>query len=209
MTDFKCEIRGLIGATRRWSMGMHLTGGVSEAALAATFNAAASALFTTATDGIQHLVTSDVTTTDTVVRTLNVTMKTLSKTTSALALTGDGSGQSLPWKDSCVVEMYSSILNQKRARGSFYLPPFAQSQLAADVYISANQESLQDVLDVFFPAIHTSGVQSFSFNSKPLKDGTPAFTKTILDKYRVSDKPTSQKGRTRKIIPTYTIGTAF
>lgn len=188
---------------------MHLTGGVTEAALAATFNAAASALFTTATDGIQHLVTSDVTTTDTVVRTLGATMKTVSKTVTALALTGDGSGQSLPWKDSCVVEMYNSVILTKKAKGSFYLPAFAQSQLAADVYISANQESLQDVFDVFFPAIHTSGVQSFSFNARTLKDGTAPFTKTLLDKYRVSDKPTSQKGRTRKIIPTYTIGTAF
>ena len=89
------------------------------------------------------------------------------------------------------------------------LPALAQSQLAADIYLAATMESLQDVFDVFFPAIHASGMQSFSYNQRVLKDGTPAFTVSLLNSYRLSDKPSSQRRRTRKIIPTYYQGGAF
>ena len=173
------------------------------------FSAAVSTLWTTAADGIQNLTTSDVTVTGTETDTLNVSMKKLSGTPTTLAIAGTASGQSLDWRSSLLLEMSNTGFTQKRFKGKVFLPALAQSQLAADIYLAATMESLQDVFDVFFPAIHASGMQSFSYNQRVLKDGTPAFTVSLLNSYRLSDKPSSQRRRTRKIIPTYYQGGAF
>jgi hypothetical protein len=209
VTDFYARIHGLLGGVRPWSMGFHLTGGVTEAALSATFNAAANALFTTAVNGIENLVTADVTTTLTTVATLNATMKQLSFTQATMATTGTAAGNSLPWSSAELVRLGSSTLDIKAARGHIYIPPMAQSELVSHVISAGALASLKAVFDVFFPAIHTSGVQSFVFNRKALKDGTPPFTKRIMDFYELSNKPSTQRGRVRKVIPTFTLGGAF
>lgn len=190
-------------------MGFHLTGGVTEAALSATFNAAANNLFTAAVNGIENLVTADVTTTKTRVATLNASMKQLSFTDAALVTTGTAAGNSLPWNAAELVRLGSSVLDIKAARGHVYLPPMAQSELVAHVLTAGAIASLKAVFDVFFPAIHTSGVQSYVFNRKALKDGTPPFTKRIMDFYELSNKPSTQRGRVRKVLPTFTLGGAF
>jgi hypothetical protein len=189
-------------------MRWYLTGGVSEAALSATFNAAATALFTTAADGIQHLMCADVATSVTEVATLSALMTEVSKTTAAMALTGDAAGNSLPW-DSAFIERYNFAGVRKNQRGLTHLPPLAQSTLASHVMVPATAESLQDVFDVFFPAIHTGGVQSFVFNRKVLKDGTAPFSKQFPIGYEISDKPGSVEARADKVLPTYYPGGAF
>lgn len=209
MANYRCIIHGLLGASRPWTCTFHLTGGLTESAMETQFNNAVTALWTTAADGIQNLTTSDVTVVSTETQTLNASMKKLSGTPLNNAIAGTAAGASLPWKDAVLIEMYNTGQTSKRFHGKVFLPTLAQSQLAADVYIAAATESLQDVLDVFFPAIHASGMQSFSYNQRMLKDGTPPFTVSTLNQYRISDKPSTQRRRVRKIIPTYTIGTAF
>jgi hypothetical protein len=209
VTNYRCRVFGLLGASRPWSMKFTLAGGLSEAALSANFSAACSTLFTTAADGLQNLMTSDVTVTGTETQTLGPTMNKISATPTTLAIAGTAAGASLPWKDSALIEMSSTINTQKRFHGKVFLPPFAQSQLAADVYLAATMESVVDVFDVFFPAIHASGMQSFSYNHRLLKDLTPPYTVSFLNAYRASDKPTAQRRRVRKIVPTYYNGGAF
>jgi hypothetical protein len=185
-----------------------LSGGVTEAAMSATFNAAALVLFNTAADGIQNLICSDVTTTVTEVATLSATMHEVSKTTAALALTGTAAGNSLPW-DSAFIERYTFPGVRKTQRGLTHLPPLAQSTLVSHVMTAATAESLQDVFDVFFPAIHAGGVVSFTYNAKALKDGTVPFTKQFPTGYEISDKPGSVEARADKVLPTYYPGGAF
>lgn len=209
MSDFLAKIHGTLGGTRTWSMGFHLTGGVTEAALSSTFNAAAVALFNTTTDGIKNYVTSDVVATQSEVISLNAQMKLLSHTFATVNVTGIASGQSLPWNVAELVRLGSTVLDIKAARGHVYLPPAAESTVSAHVMTAGFLASMKTVFDVFFPAIHTSGVQSFVFNRLPLKDGTPAYTKRIMDFYEISNKPSSQRGRVRKVLPSYTLGGAF
>lgn len=209
MTDFYAKIHGTLGGSRTWSMGFHLTGGVSEASLSATFNAATIALFNTATDGIKNYVTSDVVATTTEVITLSAAMKLVSHTFATVNVTGVASGQSLPWQNSELVRMYSTTNNTKSANGHAYMPPFAESFVSAHVLTAGAMASMKTVYDVFFPAIHTSGVQSFVYNRRMLKDGTPPFTKHLLNAYELSNKPTTQRGRVRKVLPAYTLGGAF
>jgi hypothetical protein len=208
VTDFRCTINGLLGGVRPWSMRWYLTGGVTEAAMSATFNAAATALFSTAADGIQHLMCADVTTVNTKVATLSGSMTEVSQTLAAMALTGDAAGNSLPW-DTAFLERYTFPGVKKSQRGFTHLPPMAQSTLVSHVMTPAVAESLQDVFDVFFPAIHTGGVQSFVFNGKNLKDGTVKHTKEIPTGYEISDKPGSVEARADKVLPTYYPGGAF
>jgi hypothetical protein len=189
-------------------MQYYLTGGVTEAAMSATFNAAATALFSTAADGIQHLMCADVATTTTEVATLNASMRETSKTIAAMALTGDAAGNSLPW-DTGYIERYTFPGVTKAERGLTHLPPLAQSTLVAHVMTAATAESLQDVFDVFFPAIHTSGVQSFVFNDRVTVSSPVLYTKRFPTGYDISDKPGSVEGRADKVLPTYYPGGAF
>lgn len=209
MTDFLCKIHGTLGGTLGWSMGFHLTGGVTEAALSSTFNAAAITLFNTTTDGIKNYCTSDVVATTTETISLNAQMKLLSHTFGTVNVTGVATGQSLPWDTAFLIQPYSTVLDIKAARGHAYGPPPAQSALSAHVFTSGFMTSMKNVWDVFFPALHTSGVTSFTYNRKPLKDGTAAFTKRTQNAYKISNKPSSQANRVNKVIPTYTLGGAF
>jgi hypothetical protein len=208
MTDFRYVLEGTYGGTKKWTFGGHLTGGVSEATLATTVQNAAIALFNTATDGIKNYVCSDVALTNIRVVTLGPTMKGITQTTLAAAVTGVAGGQSLPWLTSTLVrELAPTII--KSGRGYMYLPASAESTVSAHVFTGAYIASLKVVLDVFFPAIHSGGVSSFSYNKVPRKDLTPAFTKVLMTSYEISNKPSHQERRVADITPAYTTGGAY
>jgi hypothetical protein len=208
MTDFHARIIGTLGGSRPWSMGFHLTGSVSEGTLSTTFTNAAIALFDTTTDGIKNYVTSDVVAVSTEVDTLSPTMTVVSGTTGTVNVTGIATGDSLPWHEAFLVQEYSTS-KLKGARAYQYGPPLAETFSASHVWTAGFMASAKIVFDVFFPAIHASGVQSFSFNRLADVDGTPAFTKQLLSAYRLSNKPSTQRRRTKKVPTTYTNGGAF
>jgi len=207
MPDFSLKVKGLLGGSLPWSFGFFAAGSGSEASTSSTFNTAVGTLFTTATNGIQNFITSDVTVTGTVTSTLNGTMHQVTETIGSLSITGTATGNSLPWS---VAEVVTTITGfaQKSGHGRIFLPPFAESTVASHVITSGTITSLKTVFDTFFSTIITAGIQPFIFNRKPLKDGTPAITQKPLNApyFKISNKPAQQRRRVSKVVPTYTSG---
>jgi hypothetical protein len=205
MTDFSARVNGLLGGSLPWSFGFFLTGPQTEAAMASQFNTAVTALFTTATNGLQNLITSDISLNNTVVATLNATQHEVTKTTTTNFVAGTATGNSLPWSDSVVISL-RAVSIAKHARGRVFLPPFAESTVASHVVTPATVTSLKAVLDVFFPAIVAGGASLYTYNKRPLKDGTAAFSKSFMTTYLISNKPGHQRRRVSKVVPSYTAG---
>lgn len=206
MTNFRCRINGQLGGTLPWSCGVIMAGTLSEAALLAQFSTAVTNLWTTATNGLQNFMTSDVTVTGVSVATLDPsTFHELTKTTGTLSIPGTATGNSLPWDTAEVIGLGSTGL-QRYQRGRMKLPPFATNQIASHVIIPTTTAKMKIVLDAFFPAARAGMTGYIVFNQKTTKQGIPPHTVENLSTYHISDKPASQARRVSKVVPTFTVG---
>jgi len=207
MPNYSLKVNGLLGGSLPWSFGLFASGAGSESATSATFNTAVGTLFTTATNGIQNFITSDVTVTGTVTSTLNATMHQVTSTPGSLSITGTATGASLPWSVAEVITTLTGF-SQKSGHGRIFLPPFAESTVAAHIITSGTVTSLKTVFDTFFSTLVTDSILPFIFNRKALKDGTPPFTQKPLNSpyFKIGNKPHSQRRRVSKLVPTYVSG---
>ena len=205
MTNFRCTVQGLIGGSFPWSNRIAVSGATAESTLATDFAAAITALYTTATNGLQNFMSSDVTITGVLVTTLNATMHQTTGTEVGLDIAGTDGNASLPWDTSEIVT-WRTAQRTHYGHGRWYLPPFAEDQIAAHVIKAATTAKMKLVLDPFFESFGSAGVVPFLYNQRPRKDGTPAYTITNVNNYDISDKPARQRRRVSKIVPTRVIG---
>lgn len=205
MTNFRCTVNGLIGGTLPWSNRLHVSGATAESTLATDFAASITALYTTATNGLENFMSADVTVTNVLVCTLNATMHQTTGTEAAVTVTGTDANPSLPWNTAEIVT-WRTAQRTKYGHGRWYLPPFAEDQIAAHVIKSATTAKMKIVLDAFFTSLGSAGVVPFIYNERTRKDGTPPYTMTNVINYDISDKPAGQRRRVSKIVPTRVIG---
>jgi hypothetical protein len=201
MTLYLARARGLYAGSHRWSTGYLLNSTVAESTVASTFTSAFGTLWTTATNGYANLCNADVTTVDTVVYTLNPSLRALSKTVTALSHAGTNAHDSLPFEVSVTVAMLGAS-DTKSDRGRMKFPTPSNDMFVGDVLTAGFQTSLKTVLDVFFTSMRgLAGYSAVKVNKKPNKQGDPAFTQHIITSYSVSNKPGSNRNRTKKILP--------
>jgi len=205
MTNFRCTIQGLIGGDFEWTNRIHVSGATAESTLATDFADAVTALYTTATNGLQNFMSSDVTVTGVLVCTLNSTMHQTTGTPVSLDIAGTDENASLPW-DTAEIITWRTAQRTKWGHGRWFLPPFAEDQIASHVIKSATTAKMKDVFDTFFESFGSAGVSAFLYNDKTRKDGTPPYTMTDIINYDISDKPARQRRRVSKIIPTRVVG---
>jgi hypothetical protein len=202
MTLYSVRARGNFGGAEIFSFGYLLNSTVAESTVASTFTSAITTFWTTATDGYANYAVAAVALTDTVVYTLNPSLRVLSKTVTANAHAGTASGVSTPYDTAVTVDM-KGALDTKSDRGRFKLPAPVSTTLSAGLYTSAFQTSLKNVLDAFFLSMHgLSGYQPVKVNRRANLQGDPAFTQHVVNAYSVSNKPGSNRQRTRKQLPT-------
>lgn len=202
MTIYSVRARGLYGASERFSFGYLLVSSVAESTVASTFTSAITTFWTTATNGYANYCTSDVALVDTVVYTMNPSLLSLSKTVTANAHAGTAAAPSLPFEASVTISMKGAN-DTKSDRGSFKLPAPASLAIAAGLWTSAFQTSLKDVLDPFFVSMRgLAGYSPVKINRRPNKQGEAAFTQHVITSYSVSNKPGSNRQRTKKQLPT-------
>lgn len=206
MTNFRCTVLGLVGGDFQWTNRIHVSGATAEATLATDFADAITALYTTATDGLQNFMSADVTLTGVLVCTLNGTFHQTTGTEAALDIAGTDENASLPWDTSEVIT-WRTAQRTKWGHGRWFLPPFAEDQIASHVIKAATTAKMKTVLDTFFESFGAAGVTPFIYNERTRKDGTPPYTITDLTNYDISDKPARQRRRVSKIVPTRVIGT--
>jgi hypothetical protein len=206
MTNYRCEVFGLIGGDFQWSNRIHVSGATAESTLATDFAAAVSALYTTATNGLQNFMSTDVTVTGVLVTTLNSTFHQTTGTDAALTIAGTDENASLPWHNAEVIT-WRTAQRTKWGHGRWYLPPFAEDQITAHVIKAATTAKMKIVFDAFYGAFAAASVTPFIYNDKVRKDGTPPYTVTPITNYDISDKPGTQRRRVSKIQPTRVVGT--
>jgi hypothetical protein len=205
MTIYSCRVRGLYAGAYRWSYGIHCNATVSATSLLSTWHDANSTLWTTATHGYQHLVSTEVTTVDVAVYTLNASLVTLAINKTPLAITGDNANASLPFATSTTVNFYGNS-DIKSDRGRMKLPAPSEDNLVAHVWSTAFLTSMKDILDPFTATLDAiSGFQSGSWNRRTNRQGDPPFTFHPFTAYAVTNKPGTNRNRTKKILPSASV----
>lgn len=202
MTIYSVRARGLYSTSSRFSFGYLLNSTVAESTVASAFTAAITTFWTTATNGYANLCNADVALVDTVVYTLNPSLRALSKTVTANAHAGTNTHDSLPFNTAAWVAMLGAS-DTKSDRGGLMLPTPSNDMFVGDIYTAGFQTSVKAVLDPFFTSMRAlAGYSAIKVNRHANQQGDPAFTQHIVTSYKVGNKPASQRKRTKKRLPT-------
>lgn len=202
MTIYLVRARGLAAGADRFSFGYLCNSTAAESTVASTFTSAITTFWTTATNGYANLCSADVALVDTVVYTMNPSLRALSKTVTANAHAGTNTHDSLPFGVSVFVAMKGAS-DTKSDRGGFKLPPPSNDQFVGHILTAAFQTSVKAVLDPFFTTMRgLAGYSAIKMNKHTNQQGDPPFTQHIMTSYSVSNKPSSNRNRTKKILPT-------
>lgn len=198
MSIFLGRIEGLIGGNLRWSHGWHFNSTDAIADVLSRLHDAASTLWTTATNGLEHLYTSEVQTTNVLVRQLNSEYLTTNVQTAALAITGSASGENCPVGTSLVMRMTGDAAT-KSDRGYQKLPPPAVSGLSSLLWSTGLLDSLKAVFDPFFASMSgATAYSAFTYNRLPNRQGDPPGTQHRIDGYTFTNKPGQERARYKK-----------
>ena len=202
MADYYAQIHGLFAGDIAWSTGVHITSSQSETALATTWNNAVTDFWASGTHGVETLCPTNTGITQTSVATLNGTMHEVSKTRTPNVASGTDTADTLPYQEAIVLSLRGNSI-QKHGRGRMFLPALAEDQVNGDVLVSAAQTRISNAIRAVWAAVNADGSTFFVTNKKPLKDGTPAFQKTVVTTPLVSNKPARQSRRVKKVPATY------
>lgn len=200
MTNYKCEVHGLLGGSLPWSVGMYFFGATSESATEAAWKAANDVAWATAGSPILSFMSADVTVTEYQTATLTASFKQSTLSSDTVSHAGTDVNPSLPW-DSAMVVTFRSTLRAKSGHGRLFLPPLGSDQIAAHVYKVATRNAIASAFQTLRASMTGAGLQQFIFNRATLVDGTAPFTIKNVIGGDVSDKPASQDRRTSKVIP--------
>lgn len=208
MTIYLARASGLYSSESTWSFGYLLNSTEAASSVASTFDGAISTFWNTTTDGYKNLVNADVELVETKIYTMNSSLRTLGKIVTPNSRVGINAHDSLPFQTSVWVAMYGAT-DTKSDRGGFKLPTPSNDMYVGDIYTSAFQASAKIILDAFFTTMRgLAGYSAIKMNPHTNKQGDPPFTQHIVTNYKVSNKPASNRQRTRKRLPTaYVTGT--
>lgn len=202
MTDYYCQVHGQYSPALSWSFGAHVTSSLAEGALATVWNQAWTAAWTDTTNGLQQFLPVATEMTGTSTATLNATMHEVSKTNATAVIPGTAPGDTLPYLNSIVVSERGPNI-QRHGRGRMYLPAFEETFVNNDILIPAAQTKVSAAVNSVLSALGSNNSSVFVTNKKPLKDGTPAYQKSPINQWKVSNKPARQSRRVKKVTAIY------
>jgi hypothetical protein len=202
MTDYHAKIIGQFAGGIRWTTGVHITSNQSESALATTWNNAVGAMWTDPAHGIETLYPVTTSVVETMVTTLDGSMRGVSQTVTGLAVPGTSTADTLPYQEAIVISL-RGVGIKRHNRGRMFLPALAEDQVNSDALITAAQTRISTAIKAVWSTVNSDGSTFFVTNLKPLKDGTPAFQKSVVTTPLVSNKPARQSRRVAKIAPSY------
>jgi len=208
MTLYEVRARGLYGGSTSWSFGYKLNSTEALSSVESTFNAAITTWWTTATHGYENLVNADVTLVDTVTYTLNASLVVLDKDVTPNAQVGTNAHDSLAFQTSVWVAMFGAADTQSD-RGGMMLPTPSNDNLVGEIWTAAFQTHLKDIFDPFFTTMRgLAGYSAVKINPHTNRQGDPPFTQHIVTDYKIGNKPSTVRRRTKKRRPTaYVTGT--
>lgn len=202
MSNYKLRVRGLYAGAFRWSYGFNIQSTAAIATVASTLHDATNTFWTTTTDGYEHLVNADVTVVDVAAYLCNASWLTIQKDVLALSLTGSNANASLPFNTSAILSLTGDS-DTKSDRGFMRLPTPANDSVTSHVFTSAFLAHVAAITDPFFVTMRgLAGYAAVSYNRRTNKQGEAPFTAHPLNKWDMSNKPGTERSRTKKILPT-------
>jgi len=200
LTIYKCQVNGLFAAARTWSTAFHVVSTDAASTVASTLDAAWNTLWTTATNGYEHLCNSDVSVVNTRVYTLNATFRTIGKITTPRALAGTNVADSLPPNIAPIVG-FLGALDEPSDRGRMKFPPPSIDQFANIYFTDAFGDSLEAVLNPFFATMHgLAGYRLVTANAHTNKLGEPPWTLHDITAWNFGNKCGTVNRRQRKTL---------
>lgn len=199
----KFRVFGQYAGAFQWSYGFNATANVSTSAAATTLHDATNSFWTVATNGYQHYTFTDVAVTSVQASSHDASWRLTGKSDLALAIIGSGTGASLPFNTSVNIHLVSTN-NIKAYNGRISLPTPLQSTVAAHVYTSAFITSLEAIWSQFWTDMNAlTGFQVVTYNKHVNRFGDPPFTNHPMADSEPSNKPGTQRNRTRKQLAVY------
>lgn len=204
MSDYRATVHGTFGNGINWSFGTNITSNQTGQGLLTTWANAWASAWSTGTTGIQTLYP-----TTTEITKYNIVLYDANWRGSAqwgqnVAAPGTAVGDSLPFQESVVVSMRGNQMGG-HGRGRFYMPALEETFVNNNKVISSAQSRLSAGVNLVKASMTADGSTFFVFQRPQPKHVPPivAGPKYVVNVFEVSDKPATQKRRTRKIQPTY------
>jgi|SRR5215471_16211837 len=206
MTNYRCQVNGLLGASLPWSFSTYWQSSSSESSVQGQWHSAIDTFFNgTTPTGVKTLMNADVTVTETTTSTMSSTFHQTTLTPNTESIAGTDTHDSLPWQDAVVVT-HRTALRNRSGHGRFYLPPFGNDTVVAHILTSASQTIVRDAWQAVRNSMVGAGHTQIVLNKRPLKDGTAAFTIKTVTGFDVPNKLGVQRRRISKVVPTRLTG---
>lgn len=206
MAEYYAQVYGQYSASVPWSFGRRITSGQTPSALLTTWSNAWIAAWNDAVHGLKVIYPTTTIMESYSIATVNGIYEQTAKVQLATAEPGTAAGDTLPWRLAILVDTRSSTQIGRHTRGRFFLPAPEETFMNADVLTPAAATRVSAAVNAVKAAVTADGSTFYVVDTgKP--NALPPITagpKYVVDAWTVSNKPSSQEGRVRKIKPVYT-----
>lgn len=202
MSDYRATVHGTYGNGINWSFGLNITSLQTGQGLLATWANAWAGAWAGGSTGIETLYPTTTAITKYRVVLYDALWGGASFWEQNVTAPGTAVGDTLPFQESVVVSTRGNTMGGK-GRGRFYMPALEETQVNNNLVISAAASRLSAGVNLVKAGVIADGSSFFVFKRPNRKLGTPAGPKYPVTVFEVSNKPATQKRRTRKILPTY------
>lgn len=206
MADYYCRAEGNFTTDLEWGIGRHITSAQSPSALLTTWTNAWVSAWTDGTHGLDALYPTTTTISRFSVATLDGLYLQVAKVEGTSSHAGTSTGDSQPYSDSTLVSLRSLTQIGKHARGHFFLPAMDETYWDANTFNATQAARASVAVNTVRTAIQADGSTFFVVDVGNHRAVPPVLPgpKYVMDApWRVSNKASSQRSRTKKIRPTY------
>jgi hypothetical protein len=203
MTDYKVRWHGRLPGGFGYSNEINVTSNQTPSALVTTMASILTDFWNNGTYGVGAQYHTDTTLDTFDVYTLDGTFKATAKTSFALSLAGTSADN--PLSDSTTLTIKKTSTSVKRnGRGYLKLPAPVEGTLVAGYYSSATRTRFQQAAEAILTGVGADGSTIFVHTGAAVTHGgVPAYTKTVITAMHASNKPGTNRARTRKQIGVY------
>ena len=203
MTDYKVKVHGSLAGGRAYSWSWFVTSSQPPSALETTMAAALTDYWSNGTYGVNTLYNASTTLDSFDIITLDGTFRETAKQSHSLSLVGTSSDAPLADNSTTVMQKRSTGLRRNQ-RGYTHFPPLVEGTLASGLYQNTPRDRYGTAVTALLAAIAADGSTMFVHTGKDAtKGGVPPYTKTVITSCHVSNKPGTQRARTRKQLGSY------
>ncbi len=202
MTDYKLEVSGSYGTTRRWSWGCHVSSTADLATTVADWATQVVSFWTNGSHGVETLyATTTVLDTVTAIQ-LGSTFHEVQRIDSPTTLAGTAAGEEGAGQLAILVSL-RNVMSGARNRGRFYLPSPAEDAVDEGILGSAQGTRVDVAVTSLFTGMRTAGYTFFVFNDAVHPLDPVIFTKKTITFEKVDKVLRTQRRRTQKLPAQY------